>query len=182
MECSLYQGCCHHQQWFLGDGDHICHQKWGSNFDPKPIMVNLKIQHHQPFFLPPNLSGKMEALNICIPIPNWRRSIPFFATFSNLHIPLWNKTQHLQNMHEKCVNISYTIISLEFLFGFHYQHQVIELMIFRTVEILIPDRFTLENEPWNIDHNPPLPKTMCLCHSVNFVISSQQYIIVLRWV
>ena len=83
-------------------------------------------------------------------------------------------------MHAKRVNITYTIISTESIFDLHYQHQFLELMRFRTFWILLLHRFPLVNEPQSTDRKTPLPKKKWLFHGVKFVMSTLQYIIVLR--
>ena len=45
--------------------------------------------------------GKLTEINLLLPINCWWRSLPLFPNFSNEHISLWNKTQHLQNLHVK---------------------------------------------------------------------------------
>ena len=75
--------------------------KWGSNFTPKPNMINSNIQHHQPFVLTPKVSEKLTPLYILLPLTHWQITIPILHPFSIAHITLRHKTQHLQNMHVK---------------------------------------------------------------------------------
>ena len=71
---------------------------------------------------------------------------------------------------QKCANITYANVSLGSIFSFQYQHQVIELVRLRVVQILIPDWFTWVNKPGNTYHKTPLPSTKCIWHGVNFIM------------
>ena len=62
--------------------------------------------------------------------------------------------------------------------GFRYQHQVIKSMRLCTVFIIPPNMFDRLNEPCHISRKTYLPKTKCLWHGVNFVVSTVQYITV----
>ena len=81
MECSREQGYFNHQQRFLGAKDQPCHRKWGSNFFPKPNVVNPEIQHHEPFVLPLKVPGKLKELHIPLRITPLQRSLPLLPTF-----------------------------------------------------------------------------------------------------
>ena len=81
---------------------------------------------------------------------------------------------------QKRVNTSYTTIYPNRIFGLRYQNQVLEFMRLRMVWILIPYWFTWVKEMWNTARNTALPKTKWLFHGFNFVMSTLQYIIVLR--
>ena len=130
MEYYQELGHCHPQHQCLGAGDLKFHKKWGSNFASKQYMVNPKIQHHQPCVLPPKFYGKMTTLHLhlLLPITFWQRSIPLFPPFSNSHFSLWHRNQNLHNLHGKRVNINYTAVFTDIIFGFCYQHQVIEVI------------------------------------------------------
>ena len=81
---------------------------------------------------------------------------------------------------QKSVKITSTTIYPGFLLVLRYQHQVIELTRLRTVQILLLDRFTWMKYMWNTACKTPLPKTKWLFHGTNFVMSTLQYIILLR--
>ena len=81
------------------------------------------------------------------------------------------------------VNITYATVSddsLDNIFGFRYQHHVIKLTRLWMVHIITPNLFYFLNELWNISLQYPLPKTKCIWHGVNFMMSTLQYNIVLR--
>ena len=182
LECYPNKVHYHHKQQCLGAGYQTCHQKWGSNFAPNPNMANPKIQHHQPFFLPPKVSGKLTALHIILPLPFTHLQIisPLFLIFK-IHIrPCGIKPNTFKICIWKSVNITYTTIYLNHIFGLRYKNQFIELMIIYTVWILIPYWFTWVHESLNTAHNKPLLKTKWPFHDVNFVMSNMQYVIVLR--
>ena len=113
MECSRGKGHFCHQHQCLVSGDHPCHRKWGSIFALNPNVVNPKIQHHRPFVLPPKVSRKLTELHLLIHLCHWQRSLPLFPPFSNTHIALRHKTQHLRNLHVKmCKHCSHHYFSV----------------------------------------------------------------------
>ena len=59
----------------------------------------------------------------------------------------------------KRVNITYTAISPDCLFGLRYQDQVLKLMRLWKVWVLLPYWFNWVNEPLNTALKTPLPKT-----------------------
>ena len=64
---------------------------------------------------------------------------------------------------QKFENITYTTIYLNLLFGILYQKQVIKIMRLQKFWILLPNRFTWSNEPWNTAHKTTsLPQTKWL--------------------
>ena len=78
---------------------------------------------------------------------------------------------------QECVNITYTNVYLGRLFGFRYQHQVIETVIFRMVWIILPDWFTPVSEPLNIASQKPtfhkkLSLAWCQLFDVNYAVHS----------
>ena len=75
----------HHQQRHLGAWDIPCHWKWGSNFVPKPKLVNSNSPHYQSSAQPQNASGKMSAIHLLLHIISQQRSLPFFPIFQ-IHI------------------------------------------------------------------------------------------------
>ena len=78
-------------------------------------MVNPKSWHHQPFVLPPKVSGKLTELNLLISIFRWQIILPLLLRLSNSHISLRHKTQCLQNIHAKiCKHYLHN-----YLFGFY---------------------------------------------------------------
>ena len=75
-------------------------------------MINPKIQHHQPFVLPPKVLGELIEFNILITIPHWKISLHLFPPLSNSHIALQHKTQHLLKMYTKtCKHYLYHYLS-----------------------------------------------------------------------
>ena len=140
-------------------------------------MVNPNFQHHRPFVLTTEVTMKLTALHLLIPFHSWQRSLPILTSLSNAHIALQHKTQHVQNLH---ANITYTTISLNLLFGICYQHQVIEYMRLQRVWIILPYWFNWANEPLNISSKTTLSESKWLFHGDKFLISTLQYIILLR--
>ena len=145
-------------------------------------MVNLKIQHHLPFFIPPKVLGKLLSLHILItlPIPHWQRSINLFPTLSNAHIALWHKTWHRQNLHTKICKhywqnyFSWSSFWLPIPIPISWDYNTWKGFI------LLPDRFNWVNEPLNKALKTPLSLKKCLWNGVNLFMSNLQYIIVHR--
>ena len=78
-------------------------------FPLKPNTENPKIQHQKPFVLPPKASEKLTSIHIIITLTHSKRSLTLSPPFSNACIDLRHKTQQLQNLHSKRVQIPYTI-------------------------------------------------------------------------
>ena len=73
----------------------------------------------------------MITLHTFLTLPHWQMILHIFPNLSNAHIALRHRTQYLHNLHEKRVNITYAAISddsLDNIFSFHYQHQLLKIM------------------------------------------------------
>ena len=80
-------------------------------------MVNPTFQHHAPFVIPTNITLKLAALCRLLHICHWQRSLPILPNFSNKHIVLRHKTQHLRYSHAKtCTHYLHCYLSV---FYFH---------------------------------------------------------------
>ena len=145
-------------------------------------MVNTTFQHHPPFVLPINLTLKLAALHRLLLLHHWQRSLPLFPTLSNECIALRHKTQHLWNIHTRCLNITYTVISPNSLFGLRYQHQVIELGRPQTVRILLPYWFTWVNKKVSLAwcHIWDVRSSVQYCTEVDLQSSNKKVLLLTR--
>ena len=76
-----------------------------------------------------------------------------------MHIPPCSiELNNPKSFLQKCVNTTYATVSMGRLFSFCYQHQVINRMRLWKFRILLPDWFTLANQPWYTAQNTPFPK------------------------
>ena len=175
------QGMSHfnHHQRLFGIGDLPCHRKWASDFPPKINMVSLKIQHHQPCVIPPKVLGKLTTLHPLLNLPVWKIILSLSPNFSNVHIALWHRTMHIQNLHRKTCKHYLCRYFPDRLFGFCINTKFLNLWDFGWFVYFSPIGLFLSEKPWNTSHKTPLPKKKCLCHGVNFVMSTPQHIIVL---
>ena len=107
------------------------------------------------------MSGKLTTLNIFIPLPCWQISLPLFNPFLIQTLPYIIELNTFKIFMQKCVSINYAAasdVSMDNIFGSHYQHQVIKLMRLWKFHILLPNYLFFVNELWNKSFKTPLPK------------------------
>ena len=84
--------------------------QWGSNFVWKPNLVNPKHQHHQPYDLPPKVSGKLVKLNLLITFL-FDKKILVSSILCRMQIsPCGIKLNTLEVYMWKKLNITYTAV------------------------------------------------------------------------
>ena len=122
-------------------------------------MVNPKFQHHTPFVLPAKVTMNLATLHCIIHIHQRQRSITLYPNFSNDHIAMRHKTQHLRNPHETpCTHSLHRYFSG---FYFHPPLSATSFQAYASWEGLDTPPLSIYLGEWTVKYSlkhPPSPK------------------------